>query len=99
MSTRISAAALLDINIAMIGYLTTLVLVILLGSVLWGVRRYRRHKLHSGESDQFSADLSEAVWPSADHPELNAKFASALRGTKPKDMAAAIAAELNRSPQ
>jgi hypothetical protein len=60
------------------------------------VRLYRNQKLHGGESSRLSADLSEAVWPSAEYPESNAKFASALRSTKPNDLAATIAAELDR---
>ncbi|MBU8826516.1 hypothetical protein [Mycolicibacterium goodii] len=96
MSTRISAAALLDTTTITIGYLTLLVSVVLCGLVIVGVRLYRNQKERGGESDRFSAELSEAVWPSTQYPEANAKLASTLRSTKPRDLAATIAAELDR---
>jgi len=71
-------------------------IIALCGLVIVGVRLYRNQKERGGESDRFSAELSEAVWPSTQYPEANAKLASTLRSTKPRDLAATIAAELDR---
>jgi hypothetical protein len=66
MTTRTSAAALLSTATITTGYMIAMVLVVLLGSVLLGLRLYRNQKLHGGEAARLSVDRSEAIWPAAD---------------------------------
>jgi hypothetical protein len=96
MHTHISAAALLDSTTITAGYVTVLALVLVLAPVMFGLRFYRNRQLRNRGGAEFSAELSEAVWPSVEFPESNARLASVLRSTKTNELAAIITAELDR---
>jgi hypothetical protein len=94
MNTRISAAALLDSTTITAAYAIVLVLSLVLASVIFGVRAYRRRLLR----DAANAELSEAIWPSAEFPKANARLKTVLRKMKsPDQRAATITAELDQS--